>query len=415
MDALSQLSVVLLFLAEVVVFTYFEYKAWRTIYTPLCCLMLPYTIVLLTTVAIAGDFGFVEFNYQSIWVWIYGLPFFALPSYALSAFQKYCGKPVFGEIEEDERGISKSLLVFSAVLVLLLFFRLYQKLSSSFFFFGTDDFAYEFSGSGIWAHLREMMTPALIMLLYYVRKGQYWIWALIFCMFIIQLTYMVKGYILITIVSAMAMRLYSQKSHMNVSLILKIVISAVLVFFSVYMLLPILGSNTDLANERQAGFVTEHIIHYFTSGTLGWSYDIDQGIPDRGTMEVIFSPFVNIIHVFTGEELVSPINPFYWYTGITLTNVRTFFGTLYIYTDTLQFVTYSIMCSTIIYALRLFALHTKSIYVYTVHFYYCGLLAMGWFEFYFFHLDVIELPFATGLIYLLNKTTHKKDEAVEPT
>ena len=82
---LSQLSIVLILLMEVTVLTVLEYRAWRTFYTPLCVLMLPYTFVLLVTIGISGNFGYVAFNYDSIWVWIYGLPLFALPSYAFAS------------------------------------------------------------------------------------------------------------------------------------------------------------------------------------------------------------------------------------------------------------------------------------------------------------------------------------------
>ena len=39
-----------------------------------CFLMLPYVAVLLITILISGNMGFVAFNYDSIYVWILGLP-----------------------------------------------------------------------------------------------------------------------------------------------------------------------------------------------------------------------------------------------------------------------------------------------------------------------------------------------------
>jgi hypothetical protein len=79
--------------------------------------------------------------------------------------------------------------------------------------------------------------------------------------------------------------------------------------------------------------------------------------------------------------------------------VRTFFGTLYIYSDFLQFITYTLILSTFIYTWKVMAMLKQSIYLYVILFYYCGLLAMGWFEFYFFHLDTIEIPLIT-LFYM---------------
>ena len=77
--------------------------------------------------------------------------------------------------------------------------------------------------------------------------------------------------------------------------------------------------------------------------------------------------------------------------------MRTFFGTLFIYSDAWQFITYTLCLSTFIYAWKAAALIKRSVYINIILFYYCGLLAMGWFEFYFFHLDAIEIPLITLL------------------
>lgn len=394
MDDLSQLSIVLILLMEVIVLTYLEYKAWKTLYTPLCCLMLPYVIVLLITISIAGKYGFVTFNYKSLYVWMYGLPLFALPSYAFASLLKYCNRPVISPIKDEEKGVPPILIVFSIILVLLLFYKLYETLSHGFFLFGTDDFAEEFSGHGIWAHLRTMLIPILILSLYHVKKKQYWLWLLIALMLVIQFIYMVKGTIIITVVSALILRLYMGKTHLSLTLILSVIAGAALVFLLIYMVIPLLGNGGE-ASMNLFEFIANHFIHYLTSGTLGWSYDIDAGMPDRNDFSYIIAPFTNIVHAFSGDELISPVNPFYWNTGVSYTNVRTFFGTLYIYTDFLQFATYTLIISSIIYAWKIGALFTRNIYIYLIFSYYCGLMVMGWFEFYLFHLSAIEIPLIT--------------------
>ena len=124
---------------------------------------------------------------------------------------------------------------------------------------------------------------------------------------------------------------------------------------------------------------------------------------------------VNIVHAIKGEELVSVVNRYYWCTGTdvaTLTNVRTFFGTLFIYSDAWQFITYTLFLSTFIYAWKAATILRPSVYLNIILFYYCGLLMMGWFEFYFFHLDAIEIPLIT-LFYgwLVHQTAEGRKEA----
>jgi hypothetical protein len=184
---------------------------------------------------------------------------------------------------------------------------------------------------------------------------------------------------------------------MNLWLVLGVIIGAIVVFYLIYMVIPLLGNDGE-ANINLVELIARHIVHYFTSGTLGWSYDIDQHIPDRNDFSYVIAPFVNIWNVINGYETISPVNPLYWNTGITYTNVRTFFGTLSIYTNPLSFATYTLVASSFIYFWKILAVMTRNIYIHIILFYYCGLMAMGWFEFYLFHLSAIEVPLV-ALIY----------------
>ena len=250
--------------------------------------------------------------------------------------------------------------------------------------------------------VREMLMPLIILLLYYVKKKDYLLWCLIALILVIQFSYMVKGAIIIAVAAALSMRLYANKLHLNIKLILGIIAGSILVFYIIYMVIPLLGNGGE-ANMGLVEFIAKHFVHYFTSGTLGWSYDIDQGIPDRNDFSYILSPFVNIYNAITGNDLISPVNPFYWNTGISFTNVRTFFGTLCIYTNALEFATYTITISSFFYLWKILAILFRNIYLHAILFYYCGLLAMGWFEFYFFHLSIIEIPIYFGLFAWLSR------------
>ena len=387
---------------EVTCLTYLEYRAWHTFYTPLCALMLPYVAVLLITISIAGEFGFVRFNYDSIYVWIFGLPLFALPSYAASALLQHYHLPVKTPIKDDQDSLSPIIIAIGIILVASLLFKLYQTISHGFNLFGTEEFTEEFSGKGIWAHLREMIMPILIMSLYYVKKKDYLLWGLIALMLVIQFSYMVKGAIIIAVVSALLLRLYAGKTRMNITLVLGVIAGAILVFYMIYMVIPLLGNDGE-ANMNLVEFIARHFVHYFTSGTLGWSYDLDQGMPDHNDFSYILSPFVNIYNALSGNELLSPVNKIYWNTGISYTNVRTFFGTLCIYSNAIEFVTYTIVISSFIYVWKVLGVLFQNIYIHTILFYYCGLLAMGWFEFYFFHLSFIEIPVFVLLYYWISR------------
>lgn len=390
-------------LIEVAVFTYFEYISWNTIYTPMCCLMLPYTLVLIISIIVSGNSYFVDFYYPSIFVWNIGLIFFAIPSYVL-ALLKLKKTSIF-HTDIQEKKLPNILIFISIILSLVFFLRLRQVLGSSISIFGTDDFAEEFSGHGIWAHLREIVMPLLILAIYHVKKRQWELWILIVSLLFIQFLYMVKGAVIISIVSGLCLRLYTGKTHLKFTFLAKLFIGGFAIFIITYMVLPLIGSEKGEADMQLFEFVTEHFFHYFTSGTLGFSYDLELGCPDRGDFDIIISPFINIYNIIIGnKEILSPVNPVYHHTGINLTNVRTFFGTLYVYCNFWQFTIYTIIISTITYSIKLIAMYTKSIFLYIILFYYCGLFAMGWFEFYFFHLSIIEIPIITIILWIITKS-----------
>lgn len=388
-------------LLEVFVLTYMEYISWKTLYTPLICLMLPYLLILLITLVVAGHHHLVGFYYPSLFVWNIGLLLFAIPSFILALATKKYPQTFQKGIKETK--YPRVIGVVSILIILAFSFRFVHVLNTTTELFGTDDFAEEFCGHGLWAHLRNFIVPLLIIAIYHVSKKRWWLWGIIFALLLIQLLYMVKGAIIISVVAGLLIRLYAGKMHLNISLITKSFAGAFAVFILVYMVLPLLGKQQGLDNMELLELVSDHFLHYLTSGTLGYSYDLQMGCPDKAGFEILVSPFVNLYHVFTGskEELLSPVNPYYHFTGISYTNVRTFFGTMSIYCNPWQFVLYILVASTILYLIQLQARAKGNVFIYAILCYFCGLMAMGWFEFYLFHLAMIEVPMITLLLMAL--------------
>ena len=388
-------------LLEVFVLTYLEYISWKTLYTPLTCLTLPYLLVLLITLVAAGHNHLVSFYYPSLFVWNVGLVLFAIPSLILSlTIKKY---PQSFQEGIKSSNYPKIIGAISILLILAFSIRFIHVLHTTTELFGTDEFAEEFCGHGLWAHLRNFIVPLLIIAIYHVSKKRWWLWGIIVGLLLIQLLYMVKGTIIISVVSGLLIRLYAGKMHLSISLITKSFVGAFAVFILIYMVLPLLGKQQGLGNIELLELVSGHFLHYLTSGTLGYSYDLQVGCPDKAGFELLVSPFVNLYHVLIGskEELLSPVNPYYHFTGISYTNVRTFFGTMSIYCNSWQFVLYTLVASTVLNLTQLLARTKGNIFIFTILCYFCGLMAMGWFEFYLFHLAFIEVPVITLLLMAL--------------
>lgn len=398
MKTFTDFLFVLCLCLEVCVLLYFEFKAWKTLYTPVVFLTLPYLLILALTIAVSGKFGFVEFYYPSIILWIVGLPIFAIPSFVLGFLVQRAKLPLNSSIKEQR--MPKLLFWIAMLLCVLFLYRIYTYVGYSKYYIGSDDFGLEFAGQGLWGHLRILTLPLLIASVYFVSKKNWYLWIVILFFLFIGVLYNVKGWIIIPCVAGFTLRLYQKKTRLRISTLLYTLLGGFLVFMFAYLVLPMIAAEKEEVTQDMLEFVFAHFAHYLTSGTLGLSVDMQQGFPDAGNFEIIWAPILNLINTVIGkDELLLPINPLYYNTGINLTNVRTFFGTLYIYTNVLQFIVYLLLSSTLMYFLKLATIKWGNIYMYIIYFFECALLSMGWFEFYYFHLVVFELPVIVLLLW----------------
>ena len=395
---------------EIGMLFYLEKKAWKTLLTPLNILMIPYLVVLIVSILISGHFDFVEFYYPSILLWNVGLLLFAIPSFAMAGYaQKYQYPIERTEIEETKMPLVFTLIC--AMLFMMFAYRLMSTIRSSQFMIGSDDFAEEFAGFGFWAHLKRFCVVMLMLCIYYVNKRQAWIWIFILAFMVVSVINMVKGTMIIPAVVGVLLRLASGKMRITGRLIFVILISALAVFIIAYGLAIVVVNDMEV-NDKVLLWIFQRFVHYFSSGTLGLSVDMERGFPDRGSFDVIWTPFINLFNQITGRgEILSPVNPTFFFTGISLTNVRTVFGTLYIYTTPLQFALYTLGLSAFCYTLKIFSVRFNNLFTCTTYYYFCALLAMGWFEFYFFHLDIIEIPVMIILLHLMDWLFVKKGKS----
>lgn len=412
MGSFHNILILITFFIEVAVLCYLELKAWKTIYTPLNFLMLPYVVILVLSIILSGKFGFVEFYYPSILFWSVGLLLFSIPSFFFAFITQKADKRCYNGVIRECK-IPQFLVWLSVALCLLFVYRTYSFLGSTSFYIGSDDFGLSYAGQGFWGHLRIVTLPLLIMAIYFVDKSNPWLWIIILMFFFVGILYNVKGWIIIPVVAGMAMRLYTGKSKLKLSFFLYLLTGGLLIFLLAYLVLPMIAANKEEVTSEMLTFVFEHFSHYLVSGTYGLSIDMQLGYPDSGDFEILWAPIVNMINVITGNgELVLPINPYYFHSGINLTNVRTFFGTLFIYTNYWQFIWYTLLSSSIMYMLKLITVKWNNVYIYVIYFFECGLLAMGWFEFYYFHLVVFELPVLVLILWFVDELIFSKETVI---
>ena len=393
--SLSDFFILFSFIVEVGVLQYMEYKAWKTLFTPLTFLMFPYLAVLLITLLIAdGPLGFVSFYYPSIIIWHVGIFLFAIPSFSIAYImqRKKAQSTIDTTLTEmRDSQMPKLLTILSLILSLLFVWHLRSTLANSKQALGSDEFGEDFSGFGFWGHLRIFTIPLYMICIYYVGKKRWWLWFPVIVFTAVSVLNQVKGWTIIPIIAALTMRVYTGRTKLTLRLLITVVLGMFAIFFTFYAMSILVVQERGVSDDFM-DFIFGHFFHYLTSGTYGWSMDLERGLPDDGgSFEIIIAQLVNLVKTATGDkELVSPINSLFYFSGTSLTNVRTIFGTLYINTNLVSFTMYILILSTIIYTLKLLALKYASIYTYTVYFFYITLLFMGWFDLYFANLTIFE-------------------------
>ena len=399
MEFTDFISLVALYV-EIGVLAYCDWKMWRTMYTPLNMLMLPYAFMLAVTLAMCGNFGVVDFYYPSLLVWMVGLPIFALPSFFFGiAFRKKLAVEQAGVIEDNVN--MKTLTIFTAILVVAFIMRFISMVGSSPYLPGTEDFGYDYCGGGLWGHLHRVLHVLSIIYIYKWDKRHWYYIFLIMGMFFVTLMYGVKSWVLIPAMAGFSMRLFAGKMQLKAGLVFKVLAFSFIVFFVTYSFSLVLGQENVATFDVIFEIIYQNFAHYVISGILGWSQDLQLGILERADFDVLLVNVLNLIYVVTGDEFVSPVNDFFIHNGIKGSNVRAFFGTVYIHTTALQFFVVVTVVSAINYLVKLWAVKTRDFFVNLVYYFYLGMLCMGWFEIYFYHLQFFEVPAWIFILYLV--------------
>lgn len=413
MGAAQNILLTLLFFLETSVLCYLEKKAWNTFYTPLNLLSVPFAFVLAACVAIEGRWEFVDLYYPVLLIWNVGLLLFAVPSMILTVCLKRAGSPVLNSqliIKNDS--FHESLFWIGLVLLLAFLYRLYS-MRGLIGVIPAEEFADQYAFRGLWSHLRMFCLVILMLSIYHLDRKHLHLWILIIGFIIVNFVNQVKGAVIIPCVTGLLMRICTGKTKITMRLLLWVLIGAIGVFMMMYIVVPVILNQSQVTSAI-IGFVLKNFCHYLTSGIFGLSTDIVRDMPDKGDFEMLFAQFVNIGKTLTGDnDLLSPVNPFYYTTGLNWTNVRTFFGTILVYSNYAGFALYILLISTVFYGLMIMARKSGDLYFNLIFYIECGYLAMGWFEFYFFHLQVIELPVIALMLYLCYEFIGKHNYGTE--
>lgn len=401
------------FILEVILLTMAEKKLWGTLYTPLNCLVLPFCMVLLIVLTMPSSLGFVHFYAPSLLIWMGGMLVMAIPSWALAMGYRKNHSEL--QIAASTPKNENLFYVFCALLIIPFLFRVRGLMSSSLNMIGSDEFGEEFAVYGFFGHLLILLLGCSIVLFSSIRKGNRIIpILLILAITLIAFLNQVKSWVMIPLMAGMILCLLTEKMHLSVKVVSIIAVSGIVLFMGSYFVMFIVGNGAEY-NEHMGKYVLEHMYHYVASGILGMSEDVRMGILEQANPDVLFAPFINAVHAITGDPYVSAINPHYLEISTNNNlqdNVRTFFGTIYVNSVGGFWILVVTIISSMVYLVRIWAIQSQSIYILAMDAWFCALLAMGWFEYYFFHVTTFEVPVFLILLYAVSHVSIHRKEAV---
>lgn len=406
MPFLAEKLPAIVFFAEVLFFSLVEKRLWNTLFTPLNCMMWPYAFVVAVCLCVSGRMGYVYFDYSSIWVYVAGLSVFFVPSFFFGLLHAAGSPGKAGRKWADPEPWVWTLLSRLTVVVLSLFllWLAYLVLTCP-FPVGSDEFGARFAGQGIFGHLYTLLMILGVIWMYkfdFRENLKYLPYVAGFL--VAAVVYQVKGWLLVPILSAVILRLVSGKMRLRPRTLVFIGLTGFFFFFLTYWInMFVVGSEEGMAryNISQSEYakstfeyIRKHFVTYMTAGVYGFSQDVAMGIVEEKDPDMIFAPFVNISNLFTGKEMVKPLNE-HFLTITRLdngTNVRSLMGTLYVYLGGWGAAAFLFVASALTNMLFLIARQRRYFFLWVFMAWLFGLLAMAWFDSYVQTLNFITFP-----------------------
>ena len=400
--------IVITFIVEVTFLAVMERRIWGNVFTPLNILMLPFAAVLFLSIYIVKLFNLYPFVYESIIVWELGLLIFAIPSWFCSIFLKPEDKV---PVEVQMVGMPNPKVVFFSVLPILAVYGLHLKsvLGASTSSLGSDQFAEEATAGGMWSHFFVLiMTLEIFCIFYMSKKNWFFIIPVLVCIVFCVLN-QVKGWVLIPLIGASLIKVFTGQLHISLRTVVIVLLGGFGFFFLSYYLSLVLSEDKEFTDDVLF-FIFRNFFHYLSSGVLGLSMDWDRGILEEPSVEYLFTPFHNIANLLTGNKLLSNLNGYYLQTtwpGLG-TNIRSFMGTIYVYGR--EFAPFVVLLYASVSYVFYFCMIRKRTSVWVMlSAWFCSLLFMGWFDYYFALLIPFEVMALIALINSISRLLAKRD------
>lgn len=370
---------------ETLLFAFVDKRIYGTYFTPVVVLAIPFLIILYLCVFFSPNLGFVSFYMPALWIWIVGLVFFWMPSLIIATFfkKKISFNSYYNVVIFDINDIDFLFKPLGFIVAVICLYGLISTYRSTGSFSVEEELA-----TGFVAHAAVIMRlfVAYILIFDKLNKNNKIYIFTFFIGVLFSFAYTVKGWILIPLIAGLLGNILYYKKKINLKKIIFLPAFVFIVFYITYSL--------SFNKSVPLDFVFRHISFYFFSGILSLSEYVKSNAQFGISYELLFQPIFNFGNILSGQHVKLAVSDLGNNVGyITLSNVKTFFGTTFIYGGLLGGCLISFVWGTICYLFTNLSTIQNKPYFFLYYMFLLSALLMGWFDIYFNILSYYEFLF----------------------
>ncbi len=407
---IRDILIVAILVIEVGVLTTLDRSRLGSWVTPFSVLAVPYVMTVATALVFAAPLGFYRLYVPSLLVWVIGLAAYWLVGLAVSL-------PFAGTVRRrnEERApfrfeyASENIaIVVSAIIIPVVGLRLFFLIArSGLAFVATDEFARAY-GTGITAHMMVLCYPLIVLLIGTLERRKVWQILVLLALFVLIFAYQVKAWVVVPVISGLLYRWLSGRLRLSVRGLL-LFGSAMLVFFFASYLFGFGAANADMLSDPNTYlFLIRHFFNYLWAGVLAFGqlvklqvhYDLPPG--------AVFAPLANLYRVVAGLPLITQGNPNFIQIeeAARASNVYTLFGTLLLYLGSIGALLYVVALAAAMNLLYVATIMLRNCWLAVWWVMLGAMLAMGWFDLYFWLLTPLEVSAYSFLLSMIVWAAH---------
>lgn len=417
--------IVFLLIAEVVGLSWLDRKRFGTWATPFSVLGFPYAAVILLASFVSEPLGFVAVFTPSVLIWMVGLFLIWGSGQFLSwALLDFKFNPLPSQEAPAETDMTSAVRVVTAaataaVVVMAVGTMAAVKAAGGWFQLGSADFKSAYS-HGVCGHALVWSCLLGILLIGSWRRGSRMLLLLLGAILFFVVLGQVKGRVLQLVIGGALFRVVRGRLRLSPTK-LAVVLATTCVIFSLGYLIAMLALDSDaLFKPETYSFLSKHYLFYLFSGPLSFGEALRNRMVDvGGDWHSIFAPFANLYRVLLHSGDLVAIGSSHDKGVIiddsaVVDNVYTFFGTLYLYLGAGGAALYVVGVSFASYGLLVCTQLKREAWLTALYCYVASNLSLGFFEFYFWHLDAYELGVLTIALAYLSRSLNSKRRIALP-